>query len=46
MYIVFILAIIVGILHGLKQMDMAHKGSSYGVQPSNNLFTFLFTDKY
>lgn len=40
------MAIIVGILHGLKQMDMAHRGISHGVPPSNNLFTFLFTDKY
>lgn len=45
MAIIFILCIIVGILDGFRRMSDAHMGIG-AVPPSNNIFTFLFTDKY
>lgn len=45
MAIIFILCIIVGILDGFRRMGDARRGIG-SVPPSNNLFTFLFTDKY
>jgi len=43
---VFVFCIIVGILSGLQEMSKTHRGLKSGVKPSNNLFTFLFMDKY
>lgn len=45
MVIVFILCIIVGILDDFRRMSDASHGIG-SVPPSNNIFTFLFTDKY
>lgn len=45
MTIIFILCIVVGILDGFRRMSEARMGIG-SVPPSNNIFTFLFTDKY
>jgi hypothetical protein len=43
---VFMVCIIVGVIHGLQQINFVRSGRAVGVKPSNNLFTFLFMDKY
>jgi hypothetical protein len=43
---IFILCVIVGVLSGLQEMSKTHRGLKPGVKSSNNLFTFLFMDKY
>lgn len=45
MTIIFILCIVVGIFDGFRRMSEARMGIG-SVPPSNNIFTFLFTDKY
>lgn len=45
MAIIFIFCIIVGIIDAFRRMSDARHGIG-AVPPSNNIFTFLFTDKY
>lgn len=41
-----IISIIGGIFHGFSEIDKVKKDPKLGVKPSNNLCSFLFTDKY
>lgn len=42
----FILALIIGIINGFAKMSGVRKNPELGCEPSKNIFTFLFSDKY
>ena len=44
--IFFIMSLIIGIINGLGQIASTRKNPQLGYKPSNNVFTFLFSDKY
>ena len=41
-----VLAMLNGIIQGLGDISNVRKHPSTGMKESNNIFTFLFTDKY
>ena len=42
----FLLCIGIGLLEGIANTIKVKKNPKLGVKPSNNIFTFLFMDKY
>lgn len=41
-----IAAICGGVLNGFSEISQVKHNPSLGVKPSNNIFSFIFTDKY
>jgi hypothetical protein len=41
-----VFAVIVGVMRGFANINSVKEGYSSGYPESNNLFTFLFVDKY